>query len=227
MGQHLQVDLACLEGLLSAQADRVEAMVLESYRGLHERNIEAAEKVVAGEAAINACEVEIEEQCLSVLALQQPVAIDLRRVVTILKVNGELERIADLAVNVAERTKSLASDPEVNLPRVCLPEPLEHMLRVVLEMLRDAHAALEQVNAELAREVIQRDDEVDAINRQVIAELAGRMADEPQNVASYLHVFSTCRIIERIGDHATNFAEDVVYLADGEITRHGYNARSA
>lgn len=222
MGQHLQFDLADLEHLLSAQASKVEEMVLASYRGLHERSVEAADAVVADEARINLSEVEIEEQCLKVLALQQPVAVDMRRLATILKVNGELERVADLAVNVSERTKSLAGHPEIRLP-----EQLEHMLELVLAMLRDAHAALERVDEELAREVIRRDDEVDRINRQVIADLARWMAEEPQNVESYLHVFSTSRIIERMGDHATNIAEDVVYLAVGQITRHGFNARSA
>lgn len=222
MGQTLQFDLADLEQLLSSQASKVEQMVLASYRGLHDRSVDAANRVVSREAKINASEVEIEEQCLKLLALQQPVAIDLRRVATILKVNGELERIADLAVNIAERTKSLVDYPEVRLP-----EQLEHMLRLVLEMLRDAHGALDDVNDGLAREVIQRDDEVDTINRQVIADLACWMADEPHNVAGYLHVFSISRIIERMGDHATNMAEDVVYLAVGQITRHQFNAQSA
>ncbi|MEO1498772.1 MAG: phosphate signaling complex protein PhoU [Planctomycetota bacterium] len=217
MGAHLQVDLADLEQLLSAQADKVEEMVLASCQAMHERSIDKAVEVFAGEIEINASEVEIEELCLHVLALQQPVAIDLRRVTAILKINGELERIADLAVNVAERTKSLDDYPSVHVP-----ERLEQMLETSLQMLRDAHSALLRVDADLAREVIRRDDEVDRINRQVINDLVRWMEAEPASVAGYLHVFSACRMIERIGDHATNIAEDVVYLAEGEISRHAY-----
>ncbi|QDT69652.1 hypothetical protein MalM25_25910 [Planctomycetes bacterium MalM25] len=215
MGKNLQTDLADLEHLLSAQAELVEEMVLASYRALHERSLDVAVEVLAKEPEINASEVNIEEHCLEVLALQQPVAIDLRRVAAMLKINSDLERIADLAVNVAERTKSLNEYPQVRVP-----EPLELMLERALGMLRDAHAAFLRVDADLARDVCCRDDEVDAINRDVIAGLVKEMESQPQDVAGYLHVFSVSRIIERIGDHATNIAEDVVYLAEGEITRH-------
>ncbi|MDC0935401.1 phosphate signaling complex protein PhoU [Pirellulales bacterium] len=219
MGRHLQFDLADLEVLLSNQAVKVEEMVLASYRGLSERSLDVAAEVLASEAQINLSEVNIEEHCLEVLALQQPVAIDLRRVAAILKINAELERIADLAVNVAERTTSLNDYPQVEIP-----EPLEQMLERALEMLRDAHAAFLRVDADLARSVCARDDEVDAINREVIGRLTKKMAGEPDQVAGLLHVFSVTRIIERIGDHATNIAEDVVYLAEGEITRHQYKS---
>ena len=219
MGRHLQFDLADLEVLLSNQAVKVEEMVLASYRGLNERSLDVAGEVLANEDQINQSEVNIEENCLEVLALQQPVAIDLRRVTTILKINAELERIADLAVNVAERTKSLHDFPQVEVP-----ELLEQMLEQALEMLRDAHAAFLRVDADLARSVCKRDDEVDAINREVIARLTERMSANPDLVAGLLHVFSVTRIIERIGDHATNIAESVVYLAEGEITRHQYKS---
>lgn len=217
MGKHLHSDLTELEQQLSDQAQQVEVMVLAGYKALHERSVDVAAQVLADESKVNESEVSIEEHCLEVLALQQPVAIDLRRVAAILKINGDLERIADLAVNVAERTKSLQ-----DFPQVPTPERLEKMLELVLEMLRDAHSAFVRVDADLARNVCQRDDEVDAINQSVISDLTEAMKKSPEDVAGYLHVFSVSRIIERIGDHATNIAEDVVYLADGKITRHRF-----
>ena len=216
MGKHLQVDLAGLQRMLSEQAQRVESMVLASYRGLQTKSLGAVQEVLDIESLVNRSEVEIEEHCLEVLALQQPVAIDLRRVAAILKMNGDLERIADLASNVAERTKSLLESPHLGVP-----EPLTHMLERALEMLRDAHTAFIRLDANLARSVCARDDEVDEINRQVIARLAEQMQQTPADVAGYLHLFSVSRIIERIADHATNIAEDVLFLVDGQIARHG------
>lgn len=216
MGIHLQTDITELQQLLSVQAVRVEAMVLSAYQALHDRSVDVASEVFDQETLINQSEVSIEEHCLELLALHQPVAVDLRRVAAILKINGDLERIADLAVNIAERTKSLQ-----DFPHLPTPEPLENMLELALEMLRDAHAAFVRVDADLARDVCRRDDQVDAINRTVIANLSDEMQRDPDNVAGLLHIFSVSRIIERIGDHATNIAEDVVYLAKGEITRHG------
>jgi len=223
MGKHLQFDLADLEHLLSVQAAEVEEMVLTSYRGLRERSLNVATEVLAQEASVNQSEVDIEEHCLEVLALQQPVAVDLRRVAAILKINTDLERIADLALNLAERTASLHEYPQVDVP-----ETLEHMLEKALAMLRDAHVAFLSADAGLAREVCKRDDEVDSMNHAVIAGLISKMEREPANVAGLLHIFSASRIIERIGDHATNIAEDAVYLADGKITRHQFStAQSA
>lgn len=216
MSKHLHMDLSGLERLLSQQAEEVEEMVLAAYQALHERSVDVAGKVLAQEARINRTEVAIEEHCLELIALHQPVAVDLRTIAAILKINGDLERIADLAVNIAERSKSLEAFPQVATPR-----RLERMLELALEMLRDAHRAFLSVDEGLAQGVCERDEEVNAINRTVIASVADRMQREPENVPGYLHVFSVARIIERIGDHATNIAEDVVYLANGRITRHG------
>lgn len=215
MGKHLQIDLSDIEQLLSEQAVTVDEMVLESYRGLCDRSSGAAAKVLAMESLINQSEVNIEEHCLNVLALQQPVAIDLRRVAAMLKINGDLERIADLALNLAERTESLIRFPEIKIPN-----KLEEMLKCALQMVRDSHLAFARVDTDLARDVCKRDDIVDALNREVITSLVAEMENSPTQVSGYLHVFSASRIIERIGDHATNIAEDVIYLAEGSIARH-------
>lgn len=215
MGKHLQVDVAEIEGLLNDQAAAVEEMVQTAYRGLQERCLGTASEVLAKEAALNQSEVGIEEQCLAALAVHQPVAVDLRRVAAAMKINADLERIGDLALNLAERTESLSDFPEIRVPDL-----LQRMVEIALEMLRDAHQAFVDVDADLAERVCRRDDDVDAMNREVIAGIVDRMKQCPGDAAGLLHVFSASRIVERIADHATNIAEDVLYLAKGKIARH-------
>lgn len=222
MSKTLQLYLTDVETALSAQADAVEQMVQAAYQGLRERCLGSAAKVLDSESELNRSEVDIEEKCLELLALHQPVAVDLRRVAAVLKINGDLERIGDLALNLAERTEDLVRSPEVSVPA-----ELELMVERAIEMLRDAHLAFVRVDEDLAQSVRQRDDEVDALNRQVIADLTKQMESRPEQVEGLLHVFSASRIIERIADHATNIAEDVVYLAKGQIMRHRWVAYSA
>lgn len=222
MSKHLQSDLAEVEQALSDQADAVEQMVHAAYEGLRQRCLGTASDVLATEARLNESEVEIEDKCLELLALHQPVAIDLRRLAAAIKINSDLERIGDLALNLAERTEDLAKHPGVEIPA-----NLEVMVKRALEMLRDAHTAFVQVNEGLAVSVRQRDDEVDDMNRQIIEGIAARIEAEPHHAAGLLHVFSASRIIERIADHATNIAEDVLYLSRGEIARHRVVARTA
>ncbi len=164
---------------------------------------------------INVREVKIEEECLKILALHQPVAVDLRRTATVLKINTELERIADLAVNIAERTISLAEHPEFEMPA-----KLERMFVRASDMVHDALDAFVDQDVDAAREVCRRDDEVDEYNRQVIDDLLETMRTRSDLVEAALHFFSVCRHVERIGDCATNIAEDVIYLVEGEIARH-------
>ncbi len=132
-----------------------------------------------------------------------------------LKINADLERIADLSLNLAERTEALALHPEI-----AIPSELADMVQCAIAMLRDAKTAFVNSDVELAREVSLRDDELDEMNRHMIAGLVKAMESNPDQVSGYLHVFSASRIVERIGDHATNIAEDVEYIVEGEITRH-------
>ena len=222
MSRLLERHLSEVETALSEQADAVERMVQAAYQGLRERCLGSAEQVFDSEAQLNRSEVDIEEKCLELLALHQPVAIDLRRVAATLKINGDLERIGDLALNLAERTEDL-----VRCPEIPVPAELETMVERAIEMLRDAHTAFVRVDLELAYSVRNRDDEVDSLNKQIIGDIVRQMESNPQWVEGLLHVFSASRIIERIADHATNIAEDVVYLAKGEITRHRWSVRSA
>ena len=211
----MDAKLKLLETEVSNLADQVEAMVRAAYRGLRERCLGTADKVLEMEAVINDAEVEIENHCLAILALQQPVAIDLRRVAGALKINADLERIADLSLNLAERTEDLALHSDVEIPM-----GLADMVTCAMGMLRDAKSAFINSDADLARAVCRRDDELDGLNRDLIKQLVKLMEANSDKVAGYLHVFSAVRIVERIGDHATNIAEDVEYIVDGDITRH-------
>jgi len=212
---HLERDLDALEQDLLAQSALVEEMIRLACRGLLERKLGLSEELLEREPEINRREVLIEEECLKILALHQPVAVDLRRVATVLKTNGDLERIADLAVNIGERNEALSSFPE--LP---LPDFLERMAEVAIGMVRDALDAFVELDADAARRVRKQDDEVDSLNRRVIATVYDVIRDTPHLVEPALHLFSASRHIERMADHATNMAEDVIYLVEGEIARH-------
>jgi phosphate transport system protein len=190
-------------------------MVHRACQALRARRTDWVEEVMGNEEMVNHREVQIEEECLKMLALHQPVAVDLRRVATVLKINTDLERIADLAVNIGERTHRLAMYADFQLP-----SQLDRMAEVAISMVRDALDAFVRLDVELARDVCRRDDEVDRLNRQIIDRLLSVIKTNPVEAEPALHVFSASRHVERIADHATNIAEDVVYLVDGEIARH-------
>ena len=189
----LESELTQVETALNMQARLVEQMVALSFRGLQERCVGTAADVRDLECKLDASEVEIEKNCLTILALHQPVAFDLRRVATVLRVNSDLERIGDLALNLAERTESLTEFPEVNVSH-----KLTLMVKTTLQMLRDVDRALSERDTELAHAVAQRDEEVDQKNVEMIQELSSLMQQDADKVPGYLHVFSACRIVERM-----------------------------
>lgn len=215
MSKHLERDLEALEESLLAQSAVVEEMIRIACRGLCDRRLGVSEELQQREPKINHREVRIEEECLKILALHQPVAVDLRRVATVLKVNGDLERIADLAVNIGERNDALTAWPYLQLP-----ELLENMSEVAIEMVRDVLDSFVDSDVERAHAVRRRDDEVDNLNRLVIDEVYRWVESDSTKIEPALHLFSASRHIERIADHATNIAEDVIYLVEGEIARH-------
>ncbi len=221
MSIHLQRDLEALEQNLLSQSSLVEQMVFRAVQSLRELRVEIAQEVIASEETVNYREVEIEEECLKILALHQPVAVDLRRVATVLKINGDLERIADLAVNICERTHSLVLHPEFQMPA-----HLDEMVEIALTMLRDSLDAFVRLDLHTAREVCLRDDLVDELNRQLISDLYDLVQINPQEVEPAFHFYSASRHVERIADHATNISEDVIYLVDGEIARHRHDSIS-
>ncbi|MDD5327390.1 MAG: phosphate signaling complex protein PhoU, partial [Phycisphaerae bacterium] len=157
----------------------------------------------------------IEEDCLKILALHQPVAIDLRFIVTVLKINNDLERIGDLAVNIAERAVFLAGQPKINIST-----DLADMAHTAQSMLKRSIDALINHDAELAHEVCASDNIVDKMNRQMYLKIQKAILENPEQISSLIHLLSTSRHLERIADHTTNIAEDVIYMIEGQIARH-------
>ena len=215
MSRHLQNDLTYLDQDILAQSSIVEEMIDKACQALSEGRGDLAIEVQTYEPEVNRREIRIEEECLKILALHQPVAVDLRRVATVLKVNAELERIADLAANIAERTQSLTQFPDFPVP-----ETLGRMATMASEMVHEALDSFVELDVEAAHRVCRQDDEVDQFNVELIHELRQMMREDPDNVEPALHFFSASRQIERIADHATNIAEDALYLVEGEILRH-------
>lgn len=215
MSKHLQRDLDALQRDLIQLASRVEEAIQNATRALRDRQPSLARAVMDGDDAIDDEENHIEEECLKLLALHQPVAIDLRLIIGALKINSELERIADLAEEIAERALHLARLPEIHVPT-----NLDRMADLTTTMVRQCIDAFVNLDARLARAVCRLDDQVDRYNREIIEELMQGMSDNSLMVEAGLSFFSATRHLERIADHATNIAEDVVYLVEGEIVRH-------
>ncbi|MBM4004174.1 MAG: phosphate signaling complex protein PhoU [Planctomycetes bacterium] len=221
MSIHLSRDLENVQRRLLSLASAVEELVEKSIRALFDRDAELARALMESDTSIDLEETVIEEECLKILALHQPVAIDLRRVATIVKINSDLERMADLAVNIAERAFSLAESHPV-----AVPGTFRRMTDLTITMVRDSLDAFVNLDVALAKRVCRLDDEVDRYNREIIDQVSDLMKAAPAQVDPGLHLFSAARQLERIADHATNIAEDVVYLVEGKIIRHHPEALS-
>ena len=217
MSIHLQRDLDILHRHIMSMCAMVEEIVHKAVEDLSSPDAELSRKLVAQDDEIDRWDVRIEEECLKILVLHAPVANDLRRVTAVMKIAWELERVADLGVNIAERAAELAGQPELQVP-----EKLSDMAAIALDMLRLSLDAFVDLNGRLAREVCSRDDEVDALNREIINELLERIVVTPSLADPLINLFSASRHIERVADHAANIAETVVYLAEGEIIRHNH-----
>jgi phosphate transport system protein len=215
MSKHLQRDLANLQRDLMTLASSVEEAIHATIKSLESRHHRLAQQVIDGDRQIDEDENHVEEECLKMLALHQPVAVDLRRITAALKINAELERMGDLAEDIAERAIHLSL-----LPPIPLPAKLQRMTDLATSMVRQSLDAFVNLDVRLARLVCRLDDEVDRYNSEIIDDLIRRMRSSPDEVEAGLSLFSATRHLERIADHATNIAEDVVYLAEGEIIRH-------
>jgi phosphate transport system protein len=198
-------------------AGEVEQRLSDVLKAVERRDKEAQLKIIELDAEIDEREVLIEEECLKILALHQPVARDLRFVIAVLKINNDLERVGDIVVNIADRGARLAAFPVSDLQ-----EKILQMGRLARAMLRDSLDALIALDVVKAANVIARDDEVDRLNVEVIGGVIARAAEGGAGGAteSLILIHSMARDLERIGDHATNIAEDVAYLVDGTIIRH-------
>src|SRR5262249_52115941 len=213
--KHLHRDLDRLQRDILALAGSVEEAIHKAIRALRDRQPDLAREVIDGDNIIDQEENQVEEECLKLLALHQPVAVDLRRIAAAMKINTDLERMADLAEDIAERAIHLAQ-----LPVIPVPGKLQRMPDQTTSMLGQSRDAFINLDRKLARLVIRLDDEVDDFNSAIIDELIHTMQKSPEMVEPGLSLFSATRHLERIADHATNIAEDVVYLVEGEIIRH-------
>ena len=215
MSIHLIRDLDHLHRAVLTMCGRVEEMIHAAVEALHKPDYDRAMEIIRKDDEIDRMDVEIEEECLKLLALHQPVAIDLRRITTVLKIGAELERVADLGVSIAERACGI-----VRCPEIAVPDDMKDMSRQALDMLHRSIDAYVHLDIRMAREVCLQDETIDNLNRDIINELTELMKRRPDLVEPAIHMFSASRQIERIADHATNIAEDVVYLVQGEIVRH-------
>jgi phosphate transport system protein len=215
MAQHLQREIENLKKKLLALGAKVETSVRDATLSIEERNAGLAQKIIDNDINIDNSEIEIEEDCLKILALHQPVAIDLRFIVAVLKINNDLERIGDLAVNMAERAVFLASQPKLNISI-----DLVDTARNTQSMLKQSLDALINHNVKLAHEVCKSDDVVDQKNRQMYLKVQEAILKNPEQISALIHLLSASRHLERIADHATNIAEDVIYMVEGQIIRH-------
>ena len=215
MSTHLARDLQSLHQHIMSMCAVVEQAVHRAFDELERPDVVVSQEIVDGDDDIDRLDVRVEEECLKILALHSPMAHNLRRVAAVMKIAWELERVADVAVNIAERVAGLAGAPEVHVP-----EKLNGMALIALDMLRLALDAFVAQDSRLARRVCGQDEIVDALNREIIDELLLFMKQSPDLVEPALQLFSVSRHIERIADHATNIAEDVVYLVEGGIIRH-------
>lgn len=211
----LREDLNDLKRTLLEMASFVEDMITKSIRSLKDRNMILAEEVIKSDDKINKMEIEIDNRCLKILALYQPEAADLRTVTMIMKINGELERIGDHAVNISEKVIYLADKPPVK-PLIDIPRMAEKSV----QMLRESLDSFVNTNAELAIEVCKMDDEVDSLETQIMRELLTYMISDPRTIDPALHLILIARDLERVADLATNIAEDTYYIASGKIIKH-------
>ena len=215
MTQHLFRDLELLKQDILFMGGLVEAAINNSISALVNRDSGLAEEVLRKEETIDKKELDIGEECLKILALHQPVAGDLRFIVAVMMVNNDLERIGDLALNIAERAVLLSE-----LPPCEIPFDFQGMAEKVKHMLRTSLDALMELDPNLASDVCRADDEVDAINRGMYLMVAKGMRENPDQIETLMLMLGISRLLERIADHTTNIAEDVIYMIEGEIVRH-------
>jgi len=215
MAQHLQKEIEKLKKSILHLGAAVEESVRLAVRAIDNRDVALAEQVISSDNDIDQAEVDLEEDCLKILALHQPVAIDLRFIIAVLKINSDLERIGDLAVNIAERVQSLSAQPTVRIPF-----DLQGLTEKTQAMLRQSLDSLVHLDAAVARKVCYADDEVDAINRAMYDLVKDAIRKHPEQLDVLIPHLSISRYLERIADHATNIAEDVIYMVEGVISRH-------
>lgn len=215
MTKNLHTELDEVKKKLLRLSSVVESSVEMAVKSIIKRDIIIADKVIENDNLIDCLEVEVEEDCLNILALYQPVAVDLRFLVAVLKINDVLERIGDLSVNIAERSKFISSEIKIEMPFQF--ENMEIKTRLMLKQSLDS---LINLDINVAHKVCVDDDVVDKINREMYLKVSQKIKKEPHLADLLIHCLSVSRHLEKIADYATNIAEDVIYMVEGKIVRH-------
>ena len=215
MTKHFRKELESIKKRILTLGSMVEDLVHDSVKAVDRIDADLADQIIKKDSEIDETEVDIEEECLKVLALHQPVAVDLRFIIAVIKINNELERIGDQAVNIAQRVQVIAKRPKPPFwfDYSEMGEKAQKMLRLSLD-------ALVNLDVDLAYRVITLDDEVDQIKSEAYDKIKQAIQDLPERVGYYINLLLISRHLERLADHATNIAEEVIYLVEGEIFRH-------
>jgi len=215
MTKHFRRELESIKKRVLTLGSLTEDRVRAAVKALEDMDGAAAADIVRLDYEVDEMEVEIEEECLKVLALHQPVAVDLRFIIAVIKINNELERIGDQAVNIAQRVEVIARRPKppFTFDYAVMSEKAIRMLKMSLD-------ALVNLDVDLAYKVITMDDEVDQIKKEAYDKIKQAIQDLPERVGYYINLLLISRHLERMGDHSTNIAEEVIYLVEGEIFRH-------
>jgi phosphate transport system protein len=220
MERHFDEELRVLKEKVLRMAGLSEECISHAIAGLKNRDEEMARRVFEVEEQVNNLDIEIDQMCFELLALKQPMAVDLRLIVSIDRIGSELERVADQAVNIAQRVLEIMQLPPLK-PLIDLPRLAE----LAEGMVRDSITAFVNKDDNLAREICKRDDEVDALNDQIFRELLTYMMQDAKNIERAVDLILVGRHLERIADHATNISEDVIYLVKGKSIKHHCETR--
>ena len=217
MPKRLQKELEKIKKSILSLGAMAEERIRMSIKAIENWDAELAEEIIRRDYEIDELEVEVEEECLKILALHQPVAVDLRFLIAVIKINSELERVGDEAVNIANRVRNISKRKKLNLSFnfSVMAEKAASMLRMSLDSLVDH-------DLDLAFKVLTLDDEVDQMHREMYDRIKEAMSKNPEYVGYLINLYTTSRHLERLGDHSTNIAEQVIYLIEGEIVRHGH-----
>lgn len=215
MNTHLQLDLEQIKSRVFDMADLAIESIIGSVDSLKNCDVKAAQKVIDSDNNLDELEKIVDDECIKIIVMKQPAASDLRFVLSLIKINTDLERIGDLATNIAKETIRLGGrqpiKPLIDIPRMC---------SIAVEMIKDSLMAITEMNAEKAKKVIARDKEIDELNVQIFQELTAMMAENPARMSQAFSLITVARSLERIGDHATNIAERAVYFIEGIDIRH-------
>jgi phosphate transport system protein len=215
MTLHFQREVDKLKRMILNEASLIESDLRKALKSLHERDETLATEVKNSDFVIDEMEVEIEEDALKILALHQPVAFDLRFIISVIKINNDLERIGDLTANIASRTAELKKYPHMEIP-----SNISKMADVALTMVKESLESLINLDEKLAKKVCEDDEIVDSFHKQTYKLVSEKVKEEPDNINFFLKILGISRYLERIADHSTNIAEDVIYMVEGKISRH-------